>query len=154
MFSDLGLVLHRNGPANDLVDTLGALPGAQRRARRAVPATIKALDASQPRIAQLRPYTPDLLGFLTQLRPGQRVYDGNGHYARVQPAGINLFHYNAGTQRARPDPDRGAVRPTSTTGLQPLPGRPAPSRSRAPTRSSTPAPSTASATPTTPPQGP
>ncbi len=104
VFRDLGLVLHRDGPANDLVDTLGALPGAQRRASTAVPANIKAIDTSQPRIAQLRPYTPDLMGFLARFGQVASNYDGNGHYLRVQPTGINLFRWNSGSNVLDPIP--------------------------------------------------
>ena len=104
VFKNLGLVLHRDGPANDLVDTLGALPGAQRRASTAVPANIKALDDSQPNIAQLRPYTPDLLGFLARFGQSASNYDGNGHYVRVQPSGINLFRWNSATSVLDPIP--------------------------------------------------
>ena len=104
VFKNLGLVLHRDGPANDLVDTLGALPGAQRRASTAIPANIKALDTSQPRIAELRPYTPDLLAFLARFGQATSNYDGNGHYLRVQPTGINLFRWNQTTNVLDPIP--------------------------------------------------
>jgi phospholipid/cholesterol/gamma-HCH transport system substrate-binding protein len=104
LFKNLGLVLHRDGPANDLVDTLGALPGAQRRAVTAIPANIKALDDSQPKIAQLRPYTPDLLAFLARFGQATSNYDGNGHYLRVQPTGINLFRWNSLTSVLDPIP--------------------------------------------------
>ncbi|MGH2952701.1 MAG: MlaD family protein [Solirubrobacterales bacterium] len=91
VFRDLRLATARSGPANDLAEALRALPGAERRAKRSVPVTIEALDASQPKVAQLRPYTPDLFGFLTKFGQVTAYYDGNGHYARVQPAGANLF---------------------------------------------------------------
>jgi phospholipid/cholesterol/gamma-HCH transport system substrate-binding protein len=104
VFKNLGLVLHRDGPANDLVDTLGALPGAQRRASTSVPATIKAIDDGQPNIAQLRPYTPDLMAFLARFGQASSNYDGNGHYLRVQPTGINLFRWNSSTSVLDPIP--------------------------------------------------
>jgi phospholipid/cholesterol/gamma-HCH transport system substrate-binding protein len=91
VFRDLRLATQRRGSANDLADALKALPGAQRRGARSVPVTIEALDASQPKVAQLRPYSPDLFAFLTKFGQATAYYDGNGHYARVQPAGVNLF---------------------------------------------------------------
>jgi phospholipid/cholesterol/gamma-HCH transport system substrate-binding protein len=104
VFRDLSKVLHLDGPANDLVDTLGALPGAQRRAASSVPAQIEALDISQPRIAQLRPYSPDLLAFLGRFGQASSNYDASGHYLRVQPTGINFFNWNPVTSVLDPAP--------------------------------------------------
>jgi phospholipid/cholesterol/gamma-HCH transport system substrate-binding protein len=104
VFRNLSKVLHLDGPANDLVDTLGALPGAQRRASSSVPAQIQALDDSQPQIAQLRPYAPDLLAFLGRFGQVTSNYDANGHYLRVQPTGINFFNWNPSTSVLDPAP--------------------------------------------------
>ena len=104
VFRSLSKVLHLDGPANDLVDTLGALPGAQRRASSSVPQTIRAIDIGQPRIAQLRPYSPDLLAFLARFGQSSSNYDANGHYLRVQPTGINFFNWNEATSRLDPAP--------------------------------------------------
>jgi phospholipid/cholesterol/gamma-HCH transport system substrate-binding protein len=104
VFSDLSKVLHLDGPANDLVDTLGALPGAEKAASTSVPATIKALNDGQAQIAQLRPYTPDLLAFLARFGQSTSNYDANGHYLRVQPTGINFFKWNSATSVLDPAP--------------------------------------------------
>jgi phospholipid/cholesterol/gamma-HCH transport system substrate-binding protein len=104
VFKGFGKVLHLDGPANDLVDTLGALPGAQRRASTSVPQTIKGIDAGQPRIAELRPYSPDLLSFLARFGQASSNYDASGHYLRVQPTGINFFNWNPATSRLDPAP--------------------------------------------------
>ncbi len=104
VFSDVSKVLHLDGPANDLVDTLGALPGAEKAAANSVPAQIKALDDSQQNIAQLRPYTPDLLAFLGRFGQATSNYDANGHYLRVQPTGINFFNWNSATNVLDPAP--------------------------------------------------
>ena len=104
VFKNLTKVLHLPGPANDLVDTLGALPGAQRRASSSVPQTIKAIDVGQPVIAELRPYSPDLLGFLARFAQSTSNYDANGHYLRVQPTGINFFNWNPATNVLDPAP--------------------------------------------------
>ncbi len=104
VFRDLSDVLHLDGPANDLVDTLGALPGAQRRAASSVPAQITALDDSQPNLAQLRPYSPDLLAFFGRFGQASSNYDANGHYLRPQPTGINFFNWNPATNVLDPVP--------------------------------------------------
>jgi len=98
VLGDLRLTLSRPGESNDLASALRDAPGAQKAASRSVPATIQALDASQRNVAQLRAYAPDLFGFLTKLGQATASYDGNGHYARVQPTGINLFRRNPATQ--------------------------------------------------------
>ena len=124
VFSDLSKVLHLDGPANDLVDTLGALPGAAEGAPpNSVPATIKALDDGQPNIAQLRPYTPDLLAFLGRFGQATSNYDANGHYLRVQPTGINFFNWNSATSVLDPVADHAAVPGLRQRLLQPLPRR-------------------------------
>jgi len=68
--------------------------------KRGAPASrtgIRALNASQPTIAFARPYAPDLIGSFSKLGSVSGYYDGNGHYARVQPAGVNTFDYNTAT---------------------------------------------------------
>ena len=54
--------------------------------------------------AQLRPYTPDLLASLARFGQATSNYDGNGHYLRVQPTGINLFRWNQTTSVLDPIP--------------------------------------------------
>ncbi len=130
VFGSLSKVLHLDGPANDLVDTLGALPGAQRRASTSVPQTIKGIDAGQPRIAELRPYSPDLLGFLARFGQSSSNYDASGHYLRVQPTGINFFNWNPATSRLDPAPtsqqfanyDNGFFDRCPGGATQPIPG--------------------------------
>ncbi len=104
VFNNLQLTLSRPGSENDLVDTLDALPGTQKHASTSVPKTIEAIDAGQPNIAQLRPYAPDLLAFLARFGQVGSNYDGNGHYFRVQPAGINFFNWNSSTSVLDPIP--------------------------------------------------
>ena len=40
----------------------------------------------------LRPYTPDLAGWLRDFGAGAANYDANGHYARIQPI-FNAFQF-------------------------------------------------------------
>ena len=44
------------------------------------------------------------MAFITKLGQITSYYDANGHYARVQPAGINFFDYNPGTQQLESKP--------------------------------------------------
>jgi phospholipid/cholesterol/gamma-HCH transport system substrate-binding protein len=104
VFTRLANIVSLEGPANDLVDTLRALPGAERGAERSVPATIDALDDSQTNVAQLRAYTPDLVGFLGRFSQLSANYDGDGHYFRTQPTGINFFEWNPATSVLDPIP--------------------------------------------------
>ena len=141
MFRDLGLVAAprraRQRPRRHARRAArGAAAGLARRSRR----TIKAIDASQPSIAQLRPYTPDLIGFLARFGQVASNYDGNGHYLRVQPTGINLFRWNSGSNVLDPIPtteqfadfDDGFFNRCPGASTQPLAGlQPVPRRRRA-----------------------
>ena len=123
VFKNLGLVLHRDGPANDLVDTLGALPGAQRRASTRDPGEHQG-PRHQP--AEDRPAAPvhaRPAGVPRPLRAGdvqlrrQRPLPARPA-DRDQPLPLEPDH-----ERARPDPDVGAVRGLRQRLLRPLPGR-------------------------------
>jgi phospholipid/cholesterol/gamma-HCH transport system substrate-binding protein len=94
--------IRREGGTNDLTDALRDLPGAERSARTAVPATIDALDDSQHLFEFMRPYSPDLLALISKLGPGAGFYDFSGHYLRAQGAGSNLFDYDAVTEQLEP----------------------------------------------------
>ena len=41
----------------------------------------------------VRPYTPDLVGWLRDFGQGAATYDANGHYARIQPI-FNAFQFS------------------------------------------------------------
>ena len=99
---DLKLAINREGKANDLTDALRDLPKANRSARTAVPNAIAGLDSSQHLIEFTRPYSPDLLAVIGKIGTATGYYDVNGHYIRAQPAGANLFDYNAGTEELEP----------------------------------------------------
>ena len=55
------------------------------------------MDDSQPNLAFIRPYTPDIFGLLAKLGQTSAYYDANGHYARVSPAASNIYQYDAGS---------------------------------------------------------
>lgn len=102
VFGDLGRVVARPGASNDLADMLADLPGLRRQGRTALPAAIRAMDDSQDNIAFLRPYTPDVVGWLSKFGQVTAYYDANGHYARAMPAAANIFDYNELTNQLDP----------------------------------------------------
>jgi phospholipid/cholesterol/gamma-HCH transport system substrate-binding protein len=108
VFRDLRVVLRRAGRANDLTELLADLPGLRKQGSTAFPAAIDALDASQETVRFARPYTPDLLGWISKFGQVTSFYDANGHYAKVQPANSDLFRYD---EAADPAPDTGILEP-------------------------------------------
>lgn len=83
--SDLRTLVSRTGADNDLIDLLHKTPRLDRVASPAFRHTSTALRKSTPVLSFIRPYTPDLEGFLRDFGQGASNYDANGHYARVQP---------------------------------------------------------------------
>jgi len=100
VITKLADITHLQGQNNDLADTLQKLPTVKQRGGKALPAAIRALNVSQDDLTFLRPYTPDILSWLSKFAEVTAYYDGNGHYARVQPAGANTFDYNTATNVA------------------------------------------------------
>jgi phospholipid/cholesterol/gamma-HCH transport system substrate-binding protein len=97
VFRDLTQAIAKPGKDNDLTDSLRGLPGAQNKASKSVEPSITALEDAQPDIELTRAYAPDLLRLLGSLGQATAYYDANGHYARVSPAGANLFSNAGGT---------------------------------------------------------
>ncbi len=137
VLADLTQAIGRSGASNDLTDALRDLPGAERSARTAVPATVAGLDDSQHIFEFARPYMPDLIALLSRLGSGAGYYDYNGHYLRVLPAGSNVFDYNEGTEELEPIPIDQMLDAYAALGIetfercpggatQPNPGWPAP----------------------------
>jgi phospholipid/cholesterol/gamma-HCH transport system substrate-binding protein len=87
---DLSRLIQRNGPNNDLVEATQKMPKLQRVASPAFQHGTKALEDTQPVLEFIRPYTPDLVGWLRDFGAGAANYDANGHYARIQPI-FNAF---------------------------------------------------------------
>jgi phospholipid/cholesterol/gamma-HCH transport system substrate-binding protein len=91
----LRLAITRPGKHNDVTDSLRELPRVERSAGTHLPQAVEGLNASQPFMQFARPYMPDLMGFLSKFAEVTSYYDTNGHYAKVSPAGSNIFHYCA-----------------------------------------------------------
>ena len=89
---------HRRLPGqnNDLADTLKKLPTVKQRADGA--AGRDQGDGRLPGRSGLpAALHPDILAWLSKFGAVTAYYDGNSHYARVQPAGANTFDYNTAT---------------------------------------------------------
>jgi phospholipid/cholesterol/gamma-HCH transport system substrate-binding protein len=82
---DLSTAVRRSGPDNDLTDATRAMPSLQRVATPAFRDGREALQRVQPVLEFLRPYAPELTGWLRDFGQGASNYDANGHYARIQP---------------------------------------------------------------------
>ncbi len=96
VFKNFRLSTSRKGFANDTAETLGFLPALQERSAKAFPHAEQGIEAFQPTLNFARAYTPDILNGFGKLGQISAYYDGNGHYARVQVADLNIFRYNSG----------------------------------------------------------
>jgi len=104
VFKNLRLTMRRPGFANDTAELLGTLPAVQERAAKAFPHSEQAIADYQPNLNFIRAYTPDLFNGFGKLGEATGYYDGNGHYARVQFADLNIFDYNDVTGVLEPIP--------------------------------------------------
>jgi phospholipid/cholesterol/gamma-HCH transport system substrate-binding protein len=96
VFRDLNRALNLEGKQNDLADATGFLTALEKRAAEAVPVTVRAMQNSEDNLAFLRPYMPDLMAAIAHLNQVTGYYDADGHYARVQPAGLGVFGLSGG----------------------------------------------------------
>jgi phospholipid/cholesterol/gamma-HCH transport system substrate-binding protein len=104
VFKNLRLSVRRPGPANDTAELLASLPTVERRAAAAFPHSEEAIAAFQPTLSFARAYTPDIFNGFGKVGQITGYYDGNGHYARVQPTDLNLFRYESGSGKLEPIP--------------------------------------------------
>jgi phospholipid/cholesterol/gamma-HCH transport system substrate-binding protein len=87
-------------------------PGLLDSGSATMPEIDRTLGGLGPALAYLRPYTPELAGFLTNWNSANANYDRNGHYARI--------YVTAGAENANVNP--GVLPPGTTKNLSPLPG--------------------------------
>ena len=106
VFTDLHKIVSLPGADNDLGEAVKSLPKVETRARTAFPTAVESSQDSMPFISFARPYSPDLFGAFTKLGQVTAFYDANGHFARVQPANINIFENTAGTLDPIPPADQ------------------------------------------------
>jgi phospholipid/cholesterol/gamma-HCH transport system substrate-binding protein len=118
-------IVYRPGANNDLTDQLTQLPHLARLTDSDFPRAVETLRQSEPIIEFLRPYAPDLVGFLRDFGQGAAPYDANGHYVRVTPI-FDAFNFtedgNGGKLDPKP-PDQRGVSPALKFGnLRRCPG--------------------------------
>jgi len=120
VFNDLALAAGRPGPNNDTSDLLSNLIPLHGRAEPAVNAVVRALNANQDEVAEMRAYAPDIFSSYAKLGALTASYDANGPFAKVTPTATGVYQLN-GT----------AIQPADTaayggldviTGLQRCPG--------------------------------
>jgi phospholipid/cholesterol/gamma-HCH transport system substrate-binding protein len=89
---DLRFLIRKQGKNNDLIELTSKAPKLASIAKETFPHDIEALQKSLPVISYIRPYAPDLTGWITKFGQGANPYDANGHYARIQPL-FNQFQF-------------------------------------------------------------
>ncbi len=124
-FRQLRLMLDRNGPANDVLDSLRDLPPLERETRKAFPEGSEALKTSTPMVSFFRPYAPDLIGWFRGFASSAATYDASGHYFRALPV-FDAFRLNddaeGGGLTEKPPAERGRDAALSTGNLKRCPG--------------------------------
>jgi phospholipid/cholesterol/gamma-HCH transport system substrate-binding protein len=100
-FRDFRYIVRNPGPANDATDQMRQMPALERLAATNTKNSVAALKQSQSVIEFLRPYAPDLAGWITHFATVPSYYDANGHYARVLPI-FNAFSYDPGANQLNP----------------------------------------------------
>jgi phospholipid/cholesterol/gamma-HCH transport system substrate-binding protein len=104
---DLRLAIRRPGDDNDLVELTRKAPRLQQVASPSLRNTSKALKQVLPVLDFIRPYAPELTGYLRDFGNSSANYDANGHFARIQPL-YNTFSFTdnaAGGLLTPQDPD-------------------------------------------------
>jgi phospholipid/cholesterol/gamma-HCH transport system substrate-binding protein len=91
--ADLRTLVRRSGSDNDLTDLLEKAPALERAAKPSFAHSIEALQKATPVLKFIRPYTPDLVGWVRDFGQGSSNYDANGHFSRIQPI-FNAYSFN------------------------------------------------------------
>jgi phospholipid/cholesterol/gamma-HCH transport system substrate-binding protein len=91
---DLSALIQSPGPDNDLIDILNKTPSLAQQFGVSSKLTIKSLQKSQPVATFIRPFAPELIGWIRDFGQGASAYDANGHYARIAPI-FNAFSFTA-----------------------------------------------------------
>jgi phospholipid/cholesterol/gamma-HCH transport system substrate-binding protein len=100
-FRDFRYIVRNPGPHNDATDQMKQMPALERLAATNTKNSVAALKQSQEVIEFLRPYAPDLAGWITHFATVPSYYDANGHYARVLPI-FNAFSYDSTNNQLNP----------------------------------------------------
>jgi phospholipid/cholesterol/gamma-HCH transport system substrate-binding protein len=133
-FSDFRQAFDRPGRANDLLDALRTLPSLGRLTDKAFPQAEKTLGDSEPVLSFVRPYAPDLVGFVRSFGSAAATYDANGHYARTVPV-FDAFNFSddgqGGSLTLKERSEKGKSPYLSSGNLRRCPGTSLPSLSDA-----------------------
>jgi phospholipid/cholesterol/gamma-HCH transport system substrate-binding protein len=94
----------------DLTGVLATMPSLERAAVPAFGSAVKTIDDALPIVREIRPYTPDLVGYLRGFGGSTSgFYDANGRYTRISFQG-NGFTLAPGTNQLVPlSPDQGSL---------------------------------------------
>jgi len=121
--ADLRNLVNRPGSDNDLTELLRKAPSLARNARTSFRSQRAALRDSTPILEFIRPYTPELVGFLRDFGQGAANYDANGHYARIMPMFTPYsFTDNPAGGLLTPQSPAGKLLGTSTLNITRCPG--------------------------------
>ena len=118
---DLRSLIRTPGDGNDLVELLQKAPRLERAARPAFSNSVTALQKSRPVLEFIRPYTPDLTGWLRDFGQTTANYDANGHFARISPI-FNAFQVNETNTALTPLPEGNRPVPTTQGQFRRCPG--------------------------------
>jgi phospholipid/cholesterol/gamma-HCH transport system substrate-binding protein len=113
LLSDLRPAIAELRPTLDAAsELLQVTPGLLDSGTATVPELKETFSGLTPALDFLRPYTPELAGFLTNWNSANANFDRNGHYARI--------YVTAGAENVQVNP--GVLPPGTTKNLIPLPG--------------------------------
>jgi phospholipid/cholesterol/gamma-HCH transport system substrate-binding protein len=124
-FQQLREMFAQPGADNDLLDALKDLPALDAQAKTGFAEGEKALSASSPIFSFVRPYVPDLVGWVRDFGQVMSTYDANGHYARTLPV-FDAFEAGGTTLTAKPFDQRGTSANLKSGQLRRCPGAAAP----------------------------
>jgi phospholipid/cholesterol/gamma-HCH transport system substrate-binding protein len=114
VLQDLRPAVQNLRPAlTSLAKLLNETPAMMNAGRLTFPDIDKALIGAQPAVDFIRPYTPEIIGWLTNWASQAGNYDSNGHYSR--------FHIMHGLESVNPSVIK---TPGVTTNTAPKPGEP------------------------------
>jgi len=122
VFKNLRLTMRRPGKGNDTEELFAILPTVQRLAAKTFPHAEEGIGAFQPNLNFARAYTPDIFNGFGKLGQISAYYDGNGHYARVQVADLNIFRYASGNLEPIPPSQQYEAFGDSADVRRPCPG--------------------------------
>jgi phospholipid/cholesterol/gamma-HCH transport system substrate-binding protein len=125
-FRQLRQMFAQPGASNDLLDALKELPALNKLTKTGFAEGEKSLKQGTPIFSFVRPYVPDLVGWVRGYGQVMATYDANGHYARTLPV-FDAYSTNDGVNlTAKPAGDRGQDANLKTGQLRRCPGAAAP----------------------------